>query len=65
MEVIYILLGVSLLVASGFLVAFLVATAKGQFDDDETPAHRILFDDENQEASRKKWPTKNNSKRQR
>jgi len=33
--------------AGGFLVAFLYSAKKGQFDDDYSPAHRILFEDKN------------------
>ena len=36
---------VSLTVALGFLLAFLFAARNGQFDDDSTPAIRMLFDD--------------------
>lgn len=36
---------VSLLLAVGFLFAFFKATKDGQFEDDYTPAVRILFDD--------------------
>ncbi len=46
MSALYILIGVSLLVASGFLCAFLWAVRKGQYDDDYTPSVRMLFDDE-------------------
>ena len=35
-----------MMVASGFLGAYLWATKSGQFDDDYTPARRMLFDDE-------------------
>ncbi len=45
MEVIFILIALSLLVAGGFLGAFLWAVRSGQYDDDHTPAMRILFDD--------------------
>ncbi len=45
MSVIVVLLGFSLLVAGGFLIAFLVAVRTGQFDDRETPSIRMLFDD--------------------
>ncbi|WP_142684482.1 cbb3-type cytochrome oxidase assembly protein CcoS [Chitinophaga polysaccharea] len=45
MSVIIILLGVSLLVAMGFLGAFIWSVKNGQFEDDFSPAHRILFDD--------------------
>ncbi|MEP4594959.1 MAG: cbb3-type cytochrome oxidase assembly protein CcoS, partial [Cyclobacteriaceae bacterium] len=40
------LIGFSLIVASGFLVAFIWASKSGQYDDDYTPSVRILFDDE-------------------
>ena len=46
MSALFILIGVSLLVAAGFLGAFLWATRTGQFDDDYTPSVRMLFDDE-------------------
>ena len=46
MAVIFILLAVSLLIAAGFLVAFVVAVRGGQFDDTHTPAMRILMDEE-------------------
>lgn len=45
MEVILVLIGASLLVALGFLGAFLWAVKSGQFDDKYTPSIRILFDD--------------------
>ncbi len=46
MSVIIILLGFSLLVAGGFLVAFLWSVKSGQMDDQYTPSVRMLFDDE-------------------
>jgi cbb3-type cytochrome oxidase maturation protein len=46
MEVIFILIGFSLIIALGFLFAFIWATRSGQYDDDYTPSIRILFDDE-------------------
>lgn len=45
MVVIYILLGISVLVASGFLFAFLWSLFTGQYEDDHTPAIRMLFED--------------------
>lgn len=45
MEVILVLVAASLLLAIGFLIAFIVSVRKGQFDDQETPAIRMLFDD--------------------
>ncbi len=46
MSVIIILLIVSLLIAGGFLMGFLWSVKDGQFDDQKSPAHRILFDNE-------------------
>jgi len=45
MSVIVILIGASLLVATGFLVAYLWAVRSGQYDDKYTPSVRILFED--------------------
>ena len=45
MSVIIILVGASLLVAGGFLIAFIWSVSNGQYDDDYTPSVRILFDD--------------------
>jgi len=49
MNVIFILIGVSLAVAFGFLFAFIWAVKSGQYEDDYTPSVRILFDDESTE----------------
>lgn len=45
MKIMLFLILVSLTVAAGFLLAFLFASRNGQFDDDYTPAIRMLFDD--------------------
>jgi len=45
MSVIIILLIASLTIAGGFLIAFLWSVHDGQFDDNKSPAERILFDD--------------------
>lgn len=45
MSIIYALLIISLSMASIFLGIFLWNLRNGQFDDDHTPAIRILFDD--------------------
>lgn len=45
MSALFLLIGISLLVAVGFLVAFLWASNSGQYDDDYTPSIRMLFDD--------------------
>lgn len=46
MEVIIILVIASLIVALGFLAAFIWSVKKGQFEDDYTPSIRMLFDNE-------------------
>lgn len=46
MSALFVLIGISLIVASGFLIAFLWAMRKGQYDDDYTPSVRILFENE-------------------
>ena len=47
MEIIFYLLGFSMLIALVFLASFVWAVTRGQFDDKHTPAMRILFDDTN------------------
>ncbi|GAA4239100.1 cbb3-type cytochrome oxidase assembly protein CcoS [Postechiella marina] len=46
MSVIYILLTISIIVAIGFFIAFIMAVKSGQFDDSYTPSVRMLFEDE-------------------
>lgn len=46
MSVIYILLAISIVVAVGFFIAFIIAVKKGQYDDSYTPSVRMLFEDE-------------------
>ncbi|MES2849666.1 MAG: cbb3-type cytochrome oxidase assembly protein CcoS [Bacteroidota bacterium] len=46
MSVIFLLIGISILVAGSFLTAFLWSVKNGQYDDDYTPSVRMLFDDE-------------------
>jgi cbb3-type cytochrome oxidase maturation protein len=46
MSVIYLLISISIFVAIGFFVAFVIAVRTGQYDDDYTPSVRMLFDDE-------------------
>jgi len=45
MSAIFIMIIASLVVALGFLVAFIWSVKSGQYDDDYTPSVRILFDD--------------------
>lgn len=46
MNVFFLMIPVTLMIVIGFIVAFLWATRNGQFDDLETPAHRILADED-------------------
>ncbi|MCE3007238.1 MAG: cbb3-type cytochrome oxidase assembly protein CcoS [Bacteroidetes bacterium] len=51
MEVIFILIGFSLLIAMIFLAAFVWNVRSGQYEDTDTPPIRMLFDDtENPES---------------
>jgi len=45
MDALFVLLIFSVLLGSGFLLAFFWAQKNGQFEDAETPAIRMLFDD--------------------
>ncbi len=45
MEVMYVLIGFSLLVALVFLGAFIWSVKTGQYEDKYTPSVRMLFDD--------------------
>lgn len=46
MTVLYILVPLALLLAAGAVGAFYFAARGGQFDDLETPAMRILFEED-------------------
>jgi len=46
MNMIFILIGCSVVLAMVFLAAFFWAVRSGQHDDTYTPSVRILFDDE-------------------
>jgi len=45
MEILVLLIGISVTVASGFLISFIWAVKSGQYEDEYTPAVRMLFDD--------------------
>lgn len=46
MDALYFLIGCSVFIAIIFLAAFFWASKTGQHEDTQTPAIRILFDDE-------------------
>jgi len=60
MSVIYVLLAISIIVAIGFFIAFIIAVKNGQYDDSYTPSVRMLFDDELVKENPKKSILKTN-----
>lgn len=59
MSVLILLISVSLIVALGFLAAFIWSVRNGQYDDDYTPSVRMLFDDKEQEIQNQDIQNKN------
>ena len=58
MFIIFLLIGISITVAGCFLAAFLWAVRSGQYDDDYTPAVRMLFENEGVGGKSKPTPDK-------
>jgi cbb3-type cytochrome oxidase maturation protein len=50
MNIIYFLMPLALLLALSFVASFLTAALRGQYDDLETPAHRMLLNDDLQNS---------------
>lgn len=46
MNIIYLLLAISVIVALVFFAAFIISVKNGQYDDVYTPSVRMLFEDE-------------------
>ncbi|HTF81727.1 MAG TPA: cbb3-type cytochrome oxidase assembly protein CcoS [Cytophagales bacterium] len=44
MNIIFLLIGISITVAMSFLLLFFWAVRTGQYDDSDTPARRMLFE---------------------
>lgn len=44
MSAIFVMIGASLLLAIGFLIAFIWSVRSNQYEDDYTPSVRMLFD---------------------
>lgn len=53
MGVIVVLVVASLIIALGFLGAFIWSVKKGQFEDDYTPSVRMLFENEVEQKNNK------------
>jgi cbb3-type cytochrome oxidase maturation protein len=61
MSAIFVLIAASLIVALGFLAAFIWSVKTGQYDDDYTPSVRMLFDDN---LKNKNNPNNNTTKKE-
>ena len=48
MDILYLMIICSVSLAVVFLIIFIYSARKGQFDDDESPAVRILLDKDNE-----------------
>lgn len=59
MSIVFILIIIGVVVAGGFLVAFIWAVKSGQYEDSYSPPVRILFDDY---VDKEKTTNNNNSK---
>lgn len=54
MSVIIVLIIIGVVVATGFLAAFLWAVRSGQYDDTVSPSVRMLFDEKKDKKNKKK-----------
>lgn len=59
MSVLFALLIASLIIAIGFLAAFIWAIRSGQFDDSYTPSIRMLFEDKISNTNKIQKPLRN------
>ncbi|MBN9337236.1 MAG: cbb3-type cytochrome oxidase assembly protein CcoS [Chryseobacterium sp.] len=62
MEILYLMIICSVSLAVIFLIIFIIGAKKGQFEDDESPAVRILFEDEVKSEEEKKDTPEQNKK---
>jgi cbb3-type cytochrome oxidase maturation protein len=53
MSVFYIIISASLIIAIGFLCAFIWSVKTHQYEDDYTPAIRMLFENETEQTESK------------
>ncbi len=47
MNILYVIIPIAIMLVSFFMLSFMWAVKAEQFDDLETPAHKILIDDWN------------------
>ena len=67
MNIVYLLIPIAIILVSVATWAFFYSVKNGQFDDLESPAHRILFDDDDDmipEDARVKKPDADKSNEQ-
>ena len=53
MSVIFLLIPLSILIAAGFLTAFIWAVRSGQYEDTTTPSMRLLLDDKHPKPAKR------------
>ncbi len=63
MDILYLMILCSVSLALIFLIVFIINVKKGQFEDDESPAVRILFDDEAKQDENQEIKELNNEKK--
>ena len=51
MDILFLTIPVALVLALIFLTVFIYSVVKGQFEDLDTPAYRILLDDKNKKGN--------------
>lgn len=59
MDILYLMIICSVSLAVVFLIIFIINARRGQFEDDESPAVRILFEDEIRPEKKIKAPEEN------
>ena len=59
MTIIFFLIPLSIVLATGFLAAFVWAVRSGQYEDTCTPSMRVLLDQENKPAVPKQFTNTN------
>lgn len=62
MDILYLMAICSISLAVIFLIIFIINAKRGQFEDDESPAVRILFEDEVREEKQVQESTEENDK---
>ncbi|WP_394674860.1 cbb3-type cytochrome oxidase assembly protein CcoS [uncultured Chryseobacterium sp.] len=64
MDILYLMILCSVSLAAVFLVVFIINARKGQFEDDESPAVRILFDSDEIKEEKENDDQKHNDETQ-